>query len=60
MRWTVAASKWDADGVKGAGDTRAGLVNALTRASKELVYANAAPVEAAAGRIISEGWAALA
>ena len=56
---TVAAS-WDIDGTMSAGNTRAGLVNAITRAAQGLDMAKAATVEAAAGRIIHQGWDALA
>ena len=56
---TVAAA-WDVDGAMSAGNTRAGLVNAITRAAQGLDMAKAATVEAAAGRIIHQGWDALA
>ena len=55
---TVAAS-WDMDGTASAGNTRAGLVNAFTRAAQALPMDKAATVEAAAGRIISQGWDAI-
>ena len=55
---TVAAS-WDMDGTASAGNTRAGLVNAFTRAAQALPMDKAATVEAAAGRIISQGWGAI-
>lgn len=54
-----AAELWDADGAASAGNTLAGLVNALTRASQEQTLAKAAETEQAAGRLIHEGWAAL-
>lgn len=54
-----AAALWDADGIKSAGDTRAGLVHALTRASQEEGISNAGNTERAAGRIIMDGWDAL-
>lgn len=50
---------WDADGAKSAGDTLAGLVNAMTRASQKLSMADAAVVENAAGKMVARGWAAL-
>lgn len=56
---TLAGQLWDVDGVMSAGDTRGGLVNALTKASQSLPYSTATKVEAVAGRIVSEGWAAL-
>lgn len=55
---TVAAA-WDMDGVNSAGNTRAGLVNAITRAAQGLSMDKAATVEGAAGRIIAQGWGAL-
>lgn len=57
----LAAAKdaWDLDGALSHGDTRGGLANALTRASQGLTYAEAAPVEALAGRIIQQGWSVL-
>lgn len=57
---SLAASLWDADGLKSAGDTRAGLVHALTRASQEQGVSDAAVTERVAGRIILDGWGALA
>jgi hypothetical protein len=53
------ASLWDADGSMSAGDTLAGLANAATRASQTYSFAMAEPVEAAAGRVIREGWSAI-
>lgn len=53
------AAKWDADGTKSAGNTRAGLVNAITRASQELTMDRAAKVESVAGKIIANGWNAI-
>lgn len=50
---------WDLDGMQSAGNTRAGLVNALTRASQVINPESAEKVEAVAGRIIEQGWAAL-
>lgn len=55
-----AAQLWDADGIMGAGDTRAGLVHALTRASQEQSVTDAGETERVAGRIILDGWGALA
>lgn len=56
---SAAVRLWDADGARSAGDTLGGFVNALTRASQELVLKQAEVVEEAAGRLIVEGWAAL-
>jgi len=56
----LSGQLWDADGSKTAGDTLAGLVNALTRASQEQTMESAAVTERAAGRLIVEGWGALA
>ena len=53
------ASVWDADGSMSAGDTLAGLANAATRASQTYSFATAEPIEAAAGRVIREGWSSL-
>lgn len=55
---TLAAQLWDADGEKSAGDTLAGLVNALTRASQQADIATAGDIERAAGRIAVSGIAA--
>jgi hypothetical protein len=52
---TVAAS-WDMDGSRGAGDTLAGLVNAMTRAAQELPIDRAGAIEQGAGRLIRNGW----
>lgn len=54
-----AAAMWDADGMKSSGDTRAGLVHALTRASQEEGIGSAGNTERVAGRIIMDGWGAL-
>lgn len=51
----LAATAWDADGERSAGDTMAGLVNALTRGSQQLRQDEAAHVEALAGRLLMEG-----
>lgn len=51
-----AATLWDADGEKSAGNTLAGLVNAITRASQELSMAESAGVEKMAGQLIANGW----
>jgi hypothetical protein len=53
------AELWDADGLMSAGDTLAGLANAATRASQTMSFVMAEPVEAAAGRVIREGWSAI-
>ena len=50
---------WDADGTQSAGDTLAGLANAVTRASQQFDFARAGAMEAAAGRVVKEGWASL-
>lgn len=55
----LAGQMWDLDGVKSAGDTLAGLSNALTRASQTVGMAQAAEVERVAGRIVVEGWGAI-
>ncbi len=47
----LAAEKWDADGIKSAGDTLAGLINALTRASQEQDIETAGVIEKIAGRM---------
>lgn len=56
----ATAELWDADGTMGAGDTLAGLANAITRASQVYSFANAEPIEAAAGRLVREGWDSIA
>lgn len=56
---SLAQEMWDADGLKSAGDTRAGFVNALTRASQEQVISEAAVTERVAGKVIAQGWAGL-
>lgn len=52
----LVLSVWDADGVKSAGNTMGGLVNALTRASQYLPITDAEVVEAAAGGLVMTGW----
>jgi hypothetical protein len=52
---SLAAQMWDADGDLSAGNTVAGLVNALTRASQNETYENAALIEGAAGELITHG-----
>ncbi len=54
-----AIAVWDADGDKSAGDTLAGLANAMTRASQTMGFDRAEVVEEAAGRIIRQGWQSL-
>jgi len=56
---SLAQQLWDADGLKTAGDTRAGFVNALTRASQEQAITEAAITERVAGKVIATGWGAL-
>lgn len=51
---------WDLDGARSAGNTRAGLVHALTRASQNVGVAQAEEIESVAGALIERGWAALA
>lgn len=55
----LAAKVWDADGDMSAGDTLAGLVNALTRASQTLDMAEGIAVEKAAGKLIARGFGVL-
>lgn len=50
---------WAMDGDRSAGITVGGLVNALTRASQDLPLTSAEAVETAAGRLVTEGLAAL-
>jgi len=54
------ASSWDMDGASSAGDTLAGLVNALTRASQSQAMSEGVVTEKLAGRLVVEGlsWAA--
>lgn len=52
----LALENWDADGTMSAGDTLAGLVNALTRASQQFSMEKAEKVEAVAGRLVLGGW----
>jgi hypothetical protein len=49
---TNAAALWDSDGEKSAGNTLAGLVNALTRASQLEAVSVAGEVERVAGRLV--------
>lgn len=57
---TLAQNLWNADGSSSAGDTLAGAANALTRASQEQTMDDADKTEKAAGKLIAEGWGALA
>ena len=50
---------WDADGEKSAGDTLAGLANAVTRYSQTLAIEDSEAYEAAAGKVVGIGWEAL-
>lgn len=50
---------WDADGDQSAGNTLAGAVNAVTRASQELTMDKADTLERFAGRMVVKGWGAL-
>jgi hypothetical protein len=54
-----AAEVWDIDGLKSAGDTLAGLVNALTRASQDQVMEQATVTERAAGDLLHRKWSAV-
>jgi hypothetical protein len=54
----LAGKLWDADGERTAGDTLAGLANALTRASQEQPTAIASDIERAAGKLIAQGFKA--
>ena len=53
------AEAWDLDGSMSAGNTLAGLANAATRVSQGMSFEQAAAVEAAAGRVVKEGWDAI-
>ena len=50
---------WDVDGTRSAGDSRGGLVNALTRASQTLGITDAQTIESSAGKLVAEGWGPL-
>ncbi len=52
---TTANTVWNQDGEMGAGNTLAGLVNALTRASQLEPVAIAGEIERAAGRLVMHG-----
>jgi hypothetical protein len=56
----AAGQLWDRDGERSAGDTLAGVVNAMTRASQDQTMAKASETERAAGRLTVQGWAGLA
>lgn len=56
---TLAQQLWDADGAAGAGDTLAGLANAMTRAAQEQTMETADATMRAAGKVVAEGWGAL-
>jgi hypothetical protein len=55
----AATAMWDIDGLNSAGETLAGLVNALTRASQEQTTELAAQTERAAGDLLHRKWSAL-
>jgi hypothetical protein len=55
-----ANEMWDADGEKSAGETLAGLVNAMTRASQEQTMDAAIETERVAGKLVAGGWDAIA
>ena len=57
--WDSVGQLWDRDGALSAGNTLAGLVNGMTRASQELTMAQAQAVEQVAGKAIANGWEAL-
>ena len=56
---TATLEAWDADGSRSAGDTLAGLANAMTRAATKLPIERASVIEAAAGKAIRQGWDAI-
>lgn len=56
---TAAIASWDLDGARSAGNTLAGLANALTRASQEETMEAAEHTEMVAGVLIGQGWTAL-
>ena len=54
------ARVWDADPEPlRAGDTLAGLANAITRSAQELEIGEAIELERAAGRVVTQGWDAI-
>jgi hypothetical protein len=57
--WDLAGTLWDRDGARSAGDTLAGAVNAMTRASQEMNMGDAQRVEKVAGKLIAHGWDSL-
>ena len=61
MTATFPGSVANADfSTRSAGDTLAGLANAMTRAAKVLpIETRATPIEAAAGKAILQGWNAI-
>jgi hypothetical protein len=52
------ATLWDVDGDRGAGNTVAGLANALTRAAQARTVEQGLELEAIAGKVISKGLSA--
>lgn len=56
---TATIASWDMDGAQSAGNTLAGLANALTRASQEETMEAGGRTEKVAGVLIGAGWNAL-
>ena len=56
---TATLASWDLDGDQSAGNTLAGLTNALTRASQDETMENAERTEMVAGVLVARGWSAL-
>lgn len=52
---TKLAALWDIDGEHGAGDTVAGLANAMTRYAQQLPVEKATVLEALAGKVVADG-----
>jgi hypothetical protein len=53
--WEALLHVWDLDGELSAGDTVAGLANALTRAAQQYSYDEASRIEAFAGDLVTLG-----
>lgn len=56
---TALTTLWDVDGERGAGNTVAGLANAMTRYAQSLPVEQALKLEEAAGKVVSMGLDAL-
>ena len=56
---TATIAAWDLDGAQSAGNTLAGLANALTRASQDETMEAAQRTELVAGVLVARGWSAL-